>query len=603
MPPYLYTLCLTNPGRVVQTDLATLQVVRTINISGNRAHIPALSEDKQYLYVGTLSSPLRIVKIKIPEMTEELYVDVPDVPRTLFEFSGRLYAGAGNGTIYEYDSASLAWLRTLNVGPTADVTGIIQYNGYLYANTGRQSGASGEDFNLFRIDPNTFSVIDSVLIPVAQGVDVGSRVSLEAGGLLYVLIAGYPTATRIVTVDPNSMTVLRYDDFPDSTGPDRLVYDGQYIYWNQDVRPSKISRLNPSTYQHTVIVLPTNNNRAADVDLYGRTIFATNYWTPGVVGAVNLDTFTYLGAINLGAGNDTPIQSIVAEEEAPPPPLLFSITPFPDSGYAPLSVQFSKVSSGPWVDPSTYYWDFGDGTISTSDSPTKTYDTPGEYTVYCTRTDSLGQQRTANAIVTVLEPPVIASISGEIRDASTQQLIPEDVVLLMDLQLNIIDLVTTVDGTFRFYNVNPGDYLLFVNSLDYLEAQEPVTVVAGQTTQVVIYLTPIAPPPPTGVLSLDTGPVKGGVFVNGGPWGVAPQTRTVDVGIYVVTFGQVDGYDAPQSETVEVLQDQVRTVTGIYTEIPPPPPPEKVSIAVPLTVGSVSVAVPILVGWLIAERL
>lgn len=50
----------------------------------------------------------------------------------------------------------------------------------------------------------------------------------------------------------------------------------------------------------------------------------------------------------------------------------------PEYGDAPLTVQFSDISSTP---PTSWHWDFGDGDSSTLQNPVHTYTTPGSYTV------------------------------------------------------------------------------------------------------------------------------------------------------------------------------------------------------------------------------
>ena len=50
----------------------------------------------------------------------------------------------------------------------------------------------------------------------------------------------------------------------------------------------------------------------------------------------------------------------------------------PISGKAPLKVTFKETSKG---SPTSWKWDFGDGTYSTVKSPTHTYSKAGYYTV------------------------------------------------------------------------------------------------------------------------------------------------------------------------------------------------------------------------------
>jgi PKD repeat protein len=55
-------------------------------------------------------------------------------------------------------------------------------------------------------------------------------------------------------------------------------------------------------------------------------------------------------------------------------------------GTAPMQVQFTDQSTG---NPTSWLWDFGDGTISTGQNPTRIYDTKGTYTVTLTTRNSI----------------------------------------------------------------------------------------------------------------------------------------------------------------------------------------------------------------------
>jgi len=71
----------------------------------------------------------------------------------------------------------------------------------------------------------------------------------------------------------------------------------------------------------------------------------------------------------------------------------------------------------------------------------------------------------------------------------------------------------------------------------------------------------------TGNLTIKTTPVTGEVKVNDESWGLAPQSRVVDVGIYDVSFGAVAGYRAPAEQSATVYNNTETTVTGVYTLI------------------------------------
>ncbi|UCC33752.1 MAG: PEGA domain-containing protein, partial [Candidatus Bathyarchaeota archaeon] len=74
--------------------------------------------------------------------------------------------------------------------------------------------------------------------------------------------------------------------------------------------------------------------------------------------------------------------------------------------------------------------------------------------------------------------------------------------------------------------------------------------------------------PITGALTVATSPVAGEVFVDGVPWGLAPQSKIVQVGTYTISFGPVDSYLAPLDEVATVYEDQEAIVEGVYEEIP-----------------------------------
>lgn len=84
------------------------------------------------------------------------------------------------------------------------------------------------------------------------------------------------------------------------------------------------------------------------------------------------------------------------------------------AGVAPLGVQFDGTGS---YDPGTivsYFWDFGDGTTSTSSAPNKTFTSTGDRVVTLRVTDNDGLTGTASRTISVLTlaPPQCAGASG-----------------------------------------------------------------------------------------------------------------------------------------------------------------------------------------------
>jgi hypothetical protein len=77
-----------------------------------------------------------------------------------------------------------------------------------------------------------------------------------------------------------------------------------------------------------------------------------------------------------------------------------------------------------------------------------------------------------------------------------------------------------------------------------------------------------APEPGLAVLTVETVPVSGGVYVNGAYWGKAPVTRTLSPGTYGVGFCYVSGYITPSSQIVTLSAGQHKKVTGVYEQPP-----------------------------------
>jgi PKD repeat protein len=102
-------------------------------------------------------------------------------------------------------------------------------------------------------------------------------------------------------------------------------------------------------------------------------------------------------------------QVLTSWMETPLPVADFSADP--TSGVAPLTVQFTDLSTG---NPTSWDWDFGDGTGSSMEqNPTYEYTNPGEYTVSLTVSNDQGSDtEIKGAYITVNYPPPVADFVG-----------------------------------------------------------------------------------------------------------------------------------------------------------------------------------------------
>jgi hypothetical protein len=85
----------------------------------------------------------------------------------------------------------------------------------------------------------------------------------------------------------------------------------------------------------------------------------------------------------------------------PLPPVIAGFSASPESGTAPLNVDFSDQSFG----ATSWVWDFGDGAGSTEQNPSHTYNSAGTYTVSLTVTGpSSSDTETKTDFITVSQP-------------------------------------------------------------------------------------------------------------------------------------------------------------------------------------------------------
>jgi PKD repeat protein len=120
-----------------------------------------------------------------------------------------------------------------------------------------------------------------------------------------------------------------------------------------------------------------------------------------------------------------------------PPIALFQFSP--ESGPTPLAVQFIDTSLN---DPTSWYWEFGDGTTSSEQDPEHTYVTPGEYTITLTVTNDHGTHTLTHEMpVTAIDPRPV--VSGVVYDVTSNHPV-------VDAWVTIGDATTTTDGDGRY---------------------------------------------------------------------------------------------------------------------------------------------------------
>lgn len=124
------------------------------------------------------------------------------------------------------------------------------------------------------------------------------------------------------------------------------------------------------------------------------------FTTPGV--------YTVTLTVTGPGGSNTQTRASYITVNHPPP--VANFTGNPTSGLAPLTVQFTDASTGTITSRS---WNFGDGGTSTAQNPSRTFTTPGVYTVTLNVTGPGGSNTKARTgYITVTHPPPVADFTG-----------------------------------------------------------------------------------------------------------------------------------------------------------------------------------------------
>jgi len=213
---------------------------------------------------------------------------------------------------------------------------------------------------------------------------------LASGGLVFVAAgnSGNQTADYlngrgdIVSVSAtntldNGADFTTYGPWVDICAPGTSVWstyhehaDAQYDYW--------------ASISGTSMSAPMAAGVAALIWSQNPTWTASQVENQLYSSADNIDAYLsskYIG--NMGAGR---INAFNAVNTGPPPPVA-DFTGSPTSGCAPLTVNFTDLSTG---DITSWDWDFGDDGTSTEQNPSHTYQIPGNYTVSLTVTGPSG---------------------------------------------------------------------------------------------------------------------------------------------------------------------------------------------------------------------
>ncbi|WP_011308636.1 PKD domain-containing protein [Methanosarcina barkeri] len=171
--------------------------------------------------------------------------------------------------------------------------------------------------------------------------------------------------------------------------------------------------------------VPLNVN-FTDLSTNSPTSWAWDFDNDGVVDSTDQNsTYTFTAAGNytvnltvtnsVGSNSTVKTDYITVSKSSTPtePAPVAAFTADVTSGTAPLLVNFTDQSTG---SPTSWFWNFGDGTNATEQNPAHTYTSAGNYTVNLTVSNSEGSDsevKTEFLLISLASPALAANITGE----------------------------------------------------------------------------------------------------------------------------------------------------------------------------------------------
>jgi YVTN family beta-propeller protein len=253
-------------------------------------------------------------------------------------------------------------------------------------------------------DKNTVSVIDTATNKVTATLNVGNNpygVAVNPKGTrIYVANSGSNTISVIDTTKNKVAATVKLGNGPDgfALSPNEIAItpDGKKVYVACSV--SSIG------YYNFVPVIDTSTNKVItniDDGFYdnagiaitpdGKKVYVVNRGYTGAgygVSVINTATDKVTGDVDSGEYFLIPVafgQFIGPSVKSSKPVAAFTASP--TSGAKPLVVTFTDKSTN---NPTSWKWNFGDGTTSTTHNPIHTYIKTGSHTVTLTATNSAG---------------------------------------------------------------------------------------------------------------------------------------------------------------------------------------------------------------------
>lgn len=350
----------------------------------------------EYNTSGTYTVTLTVCSTNCCDtMTKVDYLEVNDVP--LADFSSSPTQGDAPLTVNFTDLSTgnpTGWNWTFGDGGTS---------------SDQNTSHTYNDSGLFTVTLTAANDCDSDMVTKTEYISVTESQYAKAYALSDIPVDGKVSGSYTDThTSDDSYEVITEVEY---TGHPRKTYSYLEHKWNFNVSATGEVTFNVEAYR------PNNSDgddftfaySTDDITYYPLLTVASaaeqTYSAPlpnGLNGIVYIrvtDTDRNWGNVSL---DQIHVDHMYIEYATTPAAPVADFTGSPTSGFAPLTVNFTDLSTG---SPTEWDWDFGDGGTSNEQFPIYTYNDTGTYTVFLTVTNASGSDgETKTDYITVTEP-------------------------------------------------------------------------------------------------------------------------------------------------------------------------------------------------------
>jgi len=418
--PFAYVINNDLPSGINVIDTATNKVVSYVDGDASGPGVTVNPAGTKVYVTNSDKNTVSVINTATNKVTTTVKVGNGPCGVAVNPAGTKIYAAnSGSNTVSAIDAATNKVTTTVKVG-----TGPC----------GVAVNPAGTKVYVTNSDKNTVSVIDTATNKVTATVKVGNNpygVAVNpAGTRIYVANSGSNTISVIDTTKNKVAATVKLGNGPDgfALSPNEIAItpDGKKVYVACSV--SSIG------YYNFVPVIDTSTNKVItniDDGFYenvgiaitpdGKKVYVINRGYTGAgygVSVINTATNKVIGDVDSGEYMLIPLafgQFIGPSVKSPKPVAAFSASP--TSGTKPLVVTFTDKSTN---NPTSWKWNFGDGTTSTTHNPIHTYIKAGSHTVTLTAINSAGSNTVTKTNYIKVTNPVkpVAAFSASPRSGT-----------------------------------------------------------------------------------------------------------------------------------------------------------------------------------------